>query len=57
MRQLHIREPWADLAYHSDNQLLEELVSRVRMLECRVKDLESKLAEDEPVREPVSAGV
>jgi hypothetical protein len=58
MRQLHIREPWADLAYNSGNQLLEDLASRVQMLESRVRELEFKLAEiQEEEREAVPAGV
>jgi hypothetical protein len=58
MRQLHIREPWADLAYNSDNQLLEDLASRVQMLESRVRELELKLAESrDEEREALPAGV
>ena len=58
MRQLHIREPWADLAYSSDNQLLEDLANRVQALEGKVRELELKLAEalDED-REALPAGV
>ncbi len=58
MRQLHIREPWADLAYNSDNQLLEDLATRVQTLEAKVRELEIKLAEArEEEREPLPAGV
>ena len=68
MRQLHIRDGWADLAYNSGNQLLADLASRVQMLEKRVRDLEIKLAEQQgdlefdladphQDREPVAAGV
>src|SRR5687767_10156205 len=31
MRQLHIREPWADLAYTSDRQMIEDLVARIQI--------------------------
>ncbi|MDQ4144939.1 MAG: hypothetical protein M3198_14610 [Actinomycetota bacterium] len=70
MRQLHIRDAWADLAYNSGSQLLEDLASRVQMLETRVRELEIKLADSdqdrelkidladaEQNREPVTAGV
>jgi hypothetical protein len=57
MRQLHIRDAWGDLAYNSGNQLLEDLASRLQMLESRVRELEIKLAESEEDREPVAAGV
>ncbi len=58
MKQLHIREPWADLAYNSDNQLLEDLATRVQTLEAKVRELEIKLAEArEEEREPLPAGV
>jgi hypothetical protein len=57
MRQLHIRDAWGDLAYNSGNQLLEDLASRVQMLETRVRELETKLADSEEVPEPVTAGV
>ncbi len=69
MKQLHIREPWADSAYRSGDQVLEDLLSRVQALEARVRQLE-EVAEDGihapdpvreldpmPVREPVTAGV
>lgn len=68
MRQLSIREPWADLAYHSDRQLLEDLVARIQVLEARVRELETAISVPEvpdhmPIetpmheRETVSAGV
>ena len=58
MKQLHIREPWADLAYNSNNQLLEDLASRVQTLEAKVRELEIKLAEAlEEQREALPAGV
>jgi hypothetical protein len=58
MKQLHIREPWADLAYNSETQLLEDLATRVQTLEARVRELEVKLAEAlEEEREALPAGV
>jgi outer membrane murein-binding lipoprotein Lpp len=58
MKQLHIREPWADLAYNSENQLLEDLATRVQTLEAKVRELEVKLAEAlEEEREALPAGV
>lgn len=58
MRQLHIREPWADLAYNSENQLLEDLATRVQTLEARVRELELKVAETlTEEREALPAGV
>lgn len=68
MRQLRIREPWADLAYRSDQQLLEDLASRIQILEARVRELEAAISvpdvpDHPPIetlihdREKVSAGV
>lgn len=60
MRQLHIREPWADLAYTSDRQIIEDLVSRIQILEAKIRDLELRVAEqgvDHEIREAVPAGV
>ena len=68
MRQLRIREPWADLAYRSDQQLLEDLAARIQILEARVRELEATVSvpqvpDHPPIessiheREKVSAGV
>lgn len=68
MRQLRIREPWADLAYRSDQQMLEDLAARIQILEARVRELESVISVPDvpdhmPIegithdREKVSAGV
>ncbi len=67
MRQLHIREPWADLAYRTGEGVIDDLVTRIQMLEARVKELEdngsveSKIEELESVdpasiRETISVG-
>lgn len=45
MRQLHIREPWADLAAGSEQQLLVELLDRIQVLENRMRMLEGQLEE------------
>lgn len=44
MRELRIREPWANLAYSSDGQKLEDLLSRVQMLEVRIRELEIQIS-------------
>jgi hypothetical protein len=57
MRQLHIREPWAGLAYASEQEMITDLIARVQMLENRIRDLEDHLSEmskREIEREPVS---
>lgn len=69
MKQLHIREPWADLAYRSGDDRLDDLLNRIQVLEARVRELESRESKDAaeaqmaaseaiPVRsrEPVSVG-
>lgn len=60
MRQLHIREPWADLAYTSDQQMIEDLVSRIQILESKIQELEMRVAEqsvDNEIRENIPVGV
>ncbi|MCA1840440.1 MAG: hypothetical protein ABR507_05145 [Actinomycetota bacterium] len=58
MRQLHIREPWADLQFGSDKDKLNDLVLRIEILEARLRDLEMRVS-DEAVseREAISVGV
>lgn len=60
MRQLHIREPWADLAYTSDRQMIEDLVSRIQILEAKIRDLELRVSEQQvehEIRENIPVGV
>lgn len=40
MRQLHVKEPWAGLAYSSDREMFTDLVSRMQVLEHRIRELE-----------------
>lgn len=59
MRQLRVTEPWADLAYGSDKEKLQDLMIRIQMLEARVRELEAQtttLSRDE-VSEGVPVGV
>lgn len=51
MRQLHVREPWADLVYTNDKQLIEDLIARLQILEARVRDLEMRVSEKVQDRE------
>lgn len=46
MKQLHIREPWADLAYRSGDDRLDDLLNRIQVLEARVRELESRESKD-----------
>jgi len=50
MKQLRIREPWADLAFGSGEGVLEDLVTRIQMLEARVRELEESPAVGETVQ-------
>lgn len=40
MRQLYIQEPWANLGYESQQQILNDLMVRIQILEGRVRHLE-----------------
>ena len=58
MRQLHIREPWADLQYGSDKEKFNDLVSRIEILEARIRELEMRVAtENATERESIPVGV
>lgn len=63
MKQLHVREPWAGLAYKSGDQLMEDLLRRIQMLEARVRELEGRefevavSEENAPHRGAVPVGV
>lgn len=70
MKQLHVREPWANSALRSGNNVLDDLLNRIQVLETRVRELELREAtlaaevslarrETRPVRtrEAVPAGV
>lgn len=55
MKQLHIREPWAGLAYGSEEQVVADLVARIQVLERRLRELE-ELVKENSEREPVGVG-
>jgi hypothetical protein len=56
MRQLYIQEPWANLGYESQQQILSDLLVRMQVLEKRIRDLEESLADRLIDIEPVSVG-
>lgn len=56
MRQLYIQEPWANLGYESQQQILSDLLVRVQVLEKRIRDLEESLPDRLIDIEPVSVG-
>lgn len=56
MRQLYIQEPWANLGYESQQQILNDLMVRIQVLESRVRQLEEAEA-DRMVVDPVSVSV
>jgi len=47
VKQLHIREPWADLAHRTDKVIIQDLVARLEILEARIRDLESKVGSED----------
>ena len=51
MRQLYIQEPWANLGYESQAQILNDLMIRIQVLENRIRQLEEAVTDrlDEPV--------
>lgn len=54
MKQLHIREPWADLARGNDQQVVQDLLVRIQLLEARIRELEEMVnKENSRDREPV----
>lgn len=55
MRQLYIQEPWANLGYESQTQLLNDLMIRIQILENRIRQLEETVS-DRLDAEPVGAG-
>ncbi len=54
MKQLHIREPWADLAHRSDKIIIQDLVARLEILEARIRDLEARVVDEHRQVEKVS---
>lgn len=43
MRQVHVNEPWAGLAYSSDREMLTDLLARIQVLEHRLRELEETI--------------
>lgn len=43
MRQLHVKEPWAGLAHSSDREMFTDLISRIQILEHRIRELEETI--------------
>ena len=41
MRQVHVQDPWAGVVYANDREVVGELMSRIQMLETRLRDLEA----------------
>jgi len=67
MRQVHVQDAWAGVAYANDREIVGELVSRIQMLENRLRELESlvkgvleteiEVAEQQMLPEPEPAAV
>lgn len=57
MRQLHIREPWADLAIRSSDKVLDDLLNRIQILEDRVRELELRQAREASAAAPVETKI
>jgi hypothetical protein len=55
MRQLRIQEPWANLGYESQTQILNDLMIRIQMLENRIRQLEETVT-DRLDAQPVGVG-
>jgi len=53
MRQLYIQEPWANLGYESQAQILNDLTIRIQVLENRIRQLEETVSDRIVDTEPV----
>jgi BMFP domain-containing protein YqiC len=54
MKQLRIKEPWADLVHDNSEDAISDILIRVSILEKRIEKLEAQLAQ--PVHaEPAEA--
>lgn len=40
MRQVHVQDNWTGVAYGNDREVVSDLVSRIQILENRLRDLE-----------------
>jgi hypothetical protein len=56
MRQLYIQEPWANLGYESQQQIVNDLMIRMQVLENRIRQLEESVSTVRLEHEPVSVG-
>ena len=56
MRQLYIQEPWANLGYESQAQILNDLTIRIQVLENRIRQLEETVSDRIVDTEPVGVG-
>jgi hypothetical protein len=56
MRQLYIQEPWANLGYESQAQILNDLMIRIQVLENRLRQLEETASDHTADVEPVGVG-
>ena len=56
MRQLYIQEPWANLGYESQAQILNDLMIRIQVLENRIRHLEETASDHTAEIEPVGVG-
>lgn len=50
MRQLHVKEPWAGLAYSTEREIISDLLSRIQVLEHRLRELEEMVKHLEVVQ-------
>ena len=56
MSQLYIQEPWANLGYESQAQILNDLTIRIQVLENRIRQLEETVSDRIADTEPVGVG-
>jgi hypothetical protein len=56
MRQLYVQEPWANLGYESQQQIVNDLMIRMQVLENRIRQLEESVTTVRLDAEPVSVG-
>lgn len=56
MRQLYVQEPWANLGYESQQQLVNDLMIRMQVLENRIRQLEESVTTVRLDVEPVPVG-
>ena len=65
MRQVHVQETWAGIAYGSEREVMSELMARIQILENRLRELEglvkgsleADVAEQQILPEPEPAAV